>query len=313
MKIKNRMNKVKTFAKLSCAAVSLFALQTMAAEVRYNLNWEGQEGYTASGYFTYDDETAGQTVIGEELTDFYLQPFDPQGNALGEFTFEDTANNIFFFTFDTVGERVLLTNEVDPNGEHELSRSHVFWGFATRKTTNGSVLSMSSRRGCGSTFPGEGAPEIDLFLERRACSGSTLDEWLDTGPVGTGITATLVPPSQSSELHAVSIQVDEGQGPVPATGGRFNYDATIENLDTAENSFIQWSVLTLPTGEDYGIHRTTNYTLSANSERVFTRTRITIPDWFPAGEYSFTWYVADTDNAEKIIVRDSFSFEKLAP
>lgn len=88
-------------AKLgSVISVLAFSLQVTAAQVRYDLNWAGQNGYTASGYFIYNDQAAGSTVIGAELNDFYLQAFDPQNNSLGEFVFSDIqdTNNVFYFT-----------------------------------------------------------------------------------------------------------------------------------------------------------------------------------------------------------------------
>jgi hypothetical protein len=150
---------------------------------------------------------------------------------------------------------------------------------------------------------------MDLFLKADGNCVTGL-EWVDTSDENSVI-VTLAPPAQSSEFHSVSIQLDQGQEPINSLGGKVKYDATIQNLDITENTFIQWSVLTLPTGEDYSIHKATSYTVAATDTREFTRTRITIPDWFPAGEYSFSWYLADKDNTDKIIVRDTLKFNKL--
>lgn len=311
MNIKNRL---KSIGKLGGAiAISSIAMQAAAAEVRYDLSWEGQNGYTASGYFTYDDATAGHTVLDEELSDFYLQSVNPNGVVLGEFTFEDIGkpSYIFRFTYDTLGQRILLAGETDPNGEHELDSSSMLGGFSvgnyTRTTGN---VAIASRIGCNDSYPGEYLPELDLYYNSDGSCSSPMER-VDQGAPGSEITVTLGQLPDSTEFHSISITIDDGQGPVPVEGGRFNYAAIIENLDDAENVLRKWSVLTLPSGEDYSIHKAKTVTISANDVKRYNRPYINIPDWFPAGEYSFTWYVADPDNVERIIIQDTFTFEKL--
>jgi hypothetical protein len=198
------------FIRLGCAIiVSSLAIQVSASNTRYNMNWEGQNGYSVSGYFSYDNETAGSTVLGEELSDYYLQAFDPQNNALGEFTFDDINSGSlrFHFTFDTVGGRILLTGENDPNNEHELSSTQVFWGFTVGRLSNtsGDIL-LSSKIGCGTSFPGEGDPELDLYIYTGASGGcSSSKSRVDTGPVGSEISVTLVPVvTASKEFVAIA-------------------------------------------------------------------------------------------------------------
>ncbi len=186
--------------KLTCAiALTAVATQGVTAEVKYNMTWEGQNGYTASGYFTYDDAIAGNTVIGVELTDFHIQAFDSEANVVGEFNFDDIGTQFkrFRFTFDSVGEKILLANEgdpwgkvIDPNGEHGDVKSFQVGGFTDYSHSTYEFM-LASNIGCSSSYPGEYKPELDLYTDASGYCRPPMVR-VDTGTQGSGISVTLV-------------------------------------------------------------------------------------------------------------------------
>ncbi|WP_444921748.1 hypothetical protein ACJJID_05025 [Microbulbifer sp. CnH-101-G] len=99
---------------------------------------------------------------------------------------------------------------------------------------------------------------------------------------------------------------------VPSYGGRVNYDASIRNLDSSQSlvTLEQWSVLTLPNGDNYPIHKSRDVVLNYSEAKDYTRNYLTIPEWFEAGDYELTWYV--TDPSTGVRVKDSLHFTKSA-
>ncbi|QFT54418.1 hypothetical protein [Microbulbifer sp. THAF38] len=99
---------------------------------------------------------------------------------------------------------------------------------------------------------------------------------------------------------------------VPSYGGRVNYDASIRNLDSSQSLIIleQWSVLTLPNGDNYPVHKSRDVVLNYSEAKDYTRNYLTIPEWFEAGDYELTWYVADPSTGVR--VKDSLHFTKSA-
>jgi hypothetical protein len=315
----------KTFAKniltLSVAiALSVTTMQTSASEVSHDISWVGKKGYTASGYFSYDNKNSGVTIIGPELSNFYLQGFDPQGNPVGEFRFDDIGKegSIFYFTYDSIGERILMAGQPDPNVEHDLEAkgSSQYIGFAaavglSSNSTQSNSFSLISRRGCEWQ---DFRSEIDMYLGSTGqgiCSGADDAILVDTGLDSSGMAVTPTIPPQSSYSHSIEISISEYQDPIYAEGGKLHYSAIISNLDINENNMVKWSILTFPTGQDFSVHKAKRVTINGEDVREYTRPYITIKDWFPAGEYSFSWYVADPDNTDQKIVVDTFTFEKL--
>lgn len=305
----------RDFIRLIWAAFVLliFSSQTLAAEVQYKMQWSGNNNYSLQGYFRYEATTSGVTIAAEELTDFYIEVLDPDGASIGDFSFMNIGepNTKFFFTYDSLDGRMLLTGEVDPNGEHELSSSSVFYGFAMGKLSDdpGQIL-VSSRMGCDGAFPKEYLPEIDIFVDPNGYC-KYLMQRVDTGAVGSEILITLDDTSPNPQ-HTVYIEVDEGEGQIPAAGGKLQYYAKIDNLDQDnDKTYVQWSTLILPGGEGYGIHKANSVTILAGEIREYKTPRLTIPDWFPTGEYEFKWYVADPANTEEIIQEAVLTFNKL--
>ncbi|MCO7223651.1 hypothetical protein [Pleionea sp. CnH1-48] len=180
------------------------------------------------------------------------------------------------------------------------------FGSASYGWTNINSTPIASRTTCitpahtGASDFLDGAQTFGVKMYKGQATLSSLD---------VTITGTINQP----DLLEVDIVKDDPNYSVPAEGGKLKYDALIRNLDydLSYKNFNQWSSLTLPTGEAYPVHKSRQLELSSGEEKSYTRPYINIPTWFPAGEYTFTWYVADPLNDNKLITQDSFTFNKL--
>lgn len=176
--------------------------------------------------------------------------------------------------------------------------------------TNVSSTSLSSRQVCITTQHSEirefmdGVQNFDI----RMSSGQAKLSSFEVIVTGEADEPPVLP------KHSVSILIDDGEEAIPASGGRLQYSALIENkdIDNASNDLRQWSVLTFPSGEDYSVHKANTVTLGLGEVKEYLRPRLRIPSWFPAGIYTFTWYVADPDNEANTLLKDTFVFQKLA-
>ncbi|WP_444900525.1 RbmA family biofilm matrix protein [Microbulbifer sp. VAAC004] len=122
----------------------------------------------------------------------------------------------------------------------------------------------------------------------------------------------LVVEGESSDIQ-LAIEIDEpAEFSVPSYGGRVNYDASIRNLDYTQSlvTFEQWSVLKLPNGTNYPIHKSRDVVLNYSEAKDYTRNYLNIPAWFEAGDYELTWYVVNPSTGN--LVEDSLYFTKSA-
>ena len=97
---------------------------------------------------------------------------------------------------------------------------------------------------------------------------------------------------------------------IPASGGEFDWDITIENIGTSFASFAAWTDVTMPDGSIYGplILRTgLGLAPGANIYRAMTQG---VPEPAPSGDYIYHAYVGGYPS--NIIDEDSFTFEKAA-
>lgn len=97
-------------------SIGTYAQSSHAAQISYNLSWEGNAGYTATGMFSYDDQFQGGIVTENELDNLMITFFDPSGTELQSFLyppFTPESN----FNFNTTTESILQTGNFDePNG-----------------------------------------------------------------------------------------------------------------------------------------------------------------------------------------------------
>lgn len=123
-KMKSISNKIK--ATVAVAAFSSMSMATLihvpsADAASFELNWLGDKGYSAKGQFGYDDSLEGSIVTKDQLTDFAISFFDPQGTMLQNFNYDfPQTDSTFNFNFDTVTKTVLQTDNFDTSNGFDL-------------------------------------------------------------------------------------------------------------------------------------------------------------------------------------------------
>lgn len=116
--MKNIFNQVQaTLAVATIASATLLNIPSANA-ASYRLDWTGNQGYSAQGFFGYDNAFQGGIVTREELNRFSISFFDPKGTLLQTFRYSSPiSSSTFNFNFDTVTETILQTDNFDtPNG-----------------------------------------------------------------------------------------------------------------------------------------------------------------------------------------------------
>ncbi|MFH1861690.1 MAG: T9SS type A sorting domain-containing protein, partial [bacterium] len=165
------------------------------------------------------------------------------------------------------------------------------------------IYSASSHRG-GLTYEGTNAEKLVYFsYPFEAISGqsssNTREQVLQAimdffGPLVPEVQITLTPTSPPIVI--------------PATGGSFSYTIEVTNNDVVAREATIWCNLTKPNGVIYG-PVLGPVTITMSPSLVVNRVRNqNIPDWAPAGVYSFNGYVASQGDTATA----NFPFEKLA-
>jgi hypothetical protein len=112
-------------AKIAVVAVTSMATLinvSSANAANFELDWQGDQGYTATGKFSYDDIFDGTIVTRDQLNRFAISFFSPDGNLLQAFnySFPNPADTTFNFNFDTVTKTVLQTGNYDAANGFDL-------------------------------------------------------------------------------------------------------------------------------------------------------------------------------------------------
>lgn len=161
------------------------------------------------------------------------------------------------------------------------------WLQSNQNTTNVGIDSTGPISRQTWEFTTAWAPYRNLELEEamiRVVTGAALNVNITTSPVS--------PPIQ-----------------IPAGGGSFNYNVTIQNLAASPASFQVWNMVTLPNGSNYG-PALGPLTLNMNPSQTINRTRSqSVPASAPAGTYSYRTYAGSYPGGA--IDSSSFTFTKL--
>ena len=96
---------------------------------------------------------------------------------------------------------------------------------------------------------------------------------------------------------------------IPAAGGTFDYDLTIENIGIETAYFQGWIDVTLPAGTTYGPLLIRSGLSLAPGASIFRSMTQTVPASAPAGNYTYWGHVGANPTAWS---EDSFPFEKTA-
>ncbi|HLP90376.1 MAG TPA: PEP-CTERM sorting domain-containing protein [Nostocaceae cyanobacterium] len=115
-------------SKLHLAAISavtglLLAFSTKTNPVQaavYDLNWQGDGGYSLTGSFAFDDQFLGTTVTRNQLSSFQLSFFDPNGSFLQGFDYSFSQFGEFNFNFDTNTGTILQSGFAPTNTGFDL-------------------------------------------------------------------------------------------------------------------------------------------------------------------------------------------------
>ena len=137
------------------------------------------------------------------------------------------------------------------------------------------------------------------------------DPLLPSDPDGTitDIGALYYPQASSPDLTVVLTPYNPPIQ-IPAGGGSFQWDLTIENIDIISGNFDAWIETVLPNGTVYGpIVLRQSLFLAAGGSLTRTDLTQTVPSNAPSGTYS---YVAKAGNyPDNVVASDEFDFEKL--
>lgn len=95
------------FTGLLLGLISLLYITTsQAVVISYDIHWEGENGYTVVGMFSFDDSVVGLVAEESELISFMATAIDPFGNAFK--TYDLTNQDSFFnFNFELASETIL--------------------------------------------------------------------------------------------------------------------------------------------------------------------------------------------------------------
>ncbi|MEA5564604.1 MULTISPECIES: PEP-CTERM sorting domain-containing protein [unclassified Anabaena] len=121
---------MKSICNQITAKVAVVAVTSMATLINvssanaatFEIDWQGDQGYTATGNFSYDDIFEGTIVTRDQLSRFAISFFNPDGNLLQSFkySFPNPADTTFNFNFDTVTKTVLQTGNYDAANGFDL-------------------------------------------------------------------------------------------------------------------------------------------------------------------------------------------------
>ncbi|BDI14644.1 hypothetical protein ANSO36C_04460 [Nostoc cf. commune SO-36] len=120
--MKSIRNQIKaTLAVAAFSSIATLINVSSADAASYNLDWLGDKGYSAKGQFSYDDSFLGNLVTQDQLTDFAISFFNPQGSLLQNFNYDfPQSDSSFNFNFDTITKTVLQTGNFDTSNGFDL-------------------------------------------------------------------------------------------------------------------------------------------------------------------------------------------------
>ncbi|QMS87808.1 PEP-CTERM sorting domain-containing protein [Nostoc edaphicum CCNP1411] len=179
--MKSIRNQIKaTVAVAAFSSIATLINVSSADAASYQLDWLGDQGYSAKGQFSYDDSFLGSIVTKDELTDFAISFFNPEGSLLQNFNYDfPQSDSSFNFNFDTVTKTVLQTGNFDTSNGFDLGID-----FATDVTGLDFYTYLNAE---------QGLPTAKIFLK-----DDLSPEVCDTYPncrldLGGELTATAIP------------------------------------------------------------------------------------------------------------------------
>jgi hypothetical protein len=132
--MKSIYNQIKaTVAVAAVSSVATFANIPSANAALFGLNWEGNQGYSAKGQFSYSDSLAGSVINQNQLDSFSISFFNPNGSLLQTFSYNFSSpstshSSNFNFNFNTVTQTVLQSGSFDAANGFDLGDNPNFDG-----------------------------------------------------------------------------------------------------------------------------------------------------------------------------------------
>ena len=117
--MKSICNQIKaTVAVVAVTSMATLVNISSAEAAAFNLSWKGNQGYSAKGQFSYDDNSLETIVTKDQLTSFAISFLNPAGTVLKKFNYSfPTSSSSFNFNFNKATKTVLQTGDFDtPNG-----------------------------------------------------------------------------------------------------------------------------------------------------------------------------------------------------
>ena len=124
----------------------------------------------------------------------------------------------------------------------------------------------------------------------------------------------LVSKCEHKDTPDIRITLRNGVDVIPKSGGEIPYSITFTNTDFNEffKEYITWSVLTMPNGDNYSIFRPRKIFLRAGEKMLNPIPKLSIPSWFPHGEYILTLHIEDREGIKPTKRISSLTFKKLS-
>lgn len=176
--MKNIITKAAAIAA-TAAVVSgaTFVNTTKASAATYNLSWQGNNGYTATGAFSFEDALSGLVITKDQLSSFNISFFNPSKVKLGTFDYKfplaDTDD--FLFNFDSAKGIIRQTagyDDVDNGFDLGINVSGKETGLdfftsngspATATLPVGTVVLQDNLKSFGcNTFPSSNCNRLDI-------------------------------------------------------------------------------------------------------------------------------------------------------
>ena len=120
--MKSICNQIKaTVAVAAVTSIATLVNVPSADAASFDLDWIGDQGYSAKGNFSYDDNFLGSIVTKDDSTRFTISFFNPEGTLLQKFNYDfPNPSSSFNFNFDTVTKTVLQTGNFDTSEGFDL-------------------------------------------------------------------------------------------------------------------------------------------------------------------------------------------------
>ena len=192
-----------------------------------------------------------------------------QGGAV--FYYYDAANERFIVQYNNIphystGGSYTFQAIFYPNGEIDYMYNTLTPGTANSATVG--VENAAGTEGIQVTFDGSGplepAPNMGIRIFSVFVLPPPQSVTVSLAPIGTPIT-------------------------IPANGGTFSFDITIDNLELSTVNCDIWTMVTLPNGSEYGPIINVNKTFNPQQSVVRNRSQ-SVPASAPVGAYTYDAY-----------------------